>query len=56
MGVEPFDGEFEGAAGVEAGGARVWLDGEFGLGGGGEYFGPFGAEEAEVGHGGFKLP
>ena len=49
--VEPFDGEFEGAAGVEAGGARVRVNGLLSLGGGDVDFGPFGFEEAEVRHG-----
>ena len=42
---------FEGAAGVEAGGAGVG-DGEaFGFGDGAVEFGPFGAEEVELGGG-----
>ena len=48
---QPLNKGFEGATAVEAGGARVG-DGEaFGFGDGAVEFGPFGAEEVELGGG-----
>lgn len=50
VGVEPADGFLQGAAGVEAAGARVAVGVALGLGGGFVDGGPFGVEEDEVGH------
>jgi hypothetical protein len=47
--VDPVDGEFEGAAGVEAGGAGIGVEEGFGFGGGDVDFGPLGGEVLEVG-------
>ena len=50
--VEPVEGEFEGAAAVEAGGTRVGVGEGFGFGGGFVEFRPFGLEKLKVNAGG----